>query len=753
VDVAAAKPMDIVRPEAMSQTDRGIRERDQPGAAGSDPESDGGERRRFLWSAALASITFVGFVAWMASRVGGPTVTTAVDDIGQAAVAFVATASCAVAAVRSSGRLRVAWWLLGSSAASWAVGETVLSVYRVGPGVSVPFPSAADVGFLAAIPLGVAGVLAFSSPAQSTSTRLRLWLDGLIVALSLIFLGWSFGLSQVFLSGSGALNARLISLAYVLGDVLVGTVVVLAIRRATEAAPGRLFLLLAGLGANALAGTAFAYLNADGLYRSAGSVLDAGWVIGYLLVALAPLWPSSGTPKATDESAIDLWQSALPWIAVLAAGLSAVIPATQGHPLDSFLTVLAGLIAVLLMVSHVYAYNEARSLVIKSRMSAATLNEVIAHAPVGMVRVGTDLRIIQANPGFAALFQGAADGIPGSPLSRYFPRTETAWITDQLRTLGSGAASAVDSESRTYRADLSAIWVHWSATAVRKLDGEIDYFIVMFEDATTKHHADVATARNLNLLERLSRLKTEFLTTVSHDVRTALVGIQGFSELMRSAESLDLAEVRSFATEVYNEAQRLDQLLDRMLALDREQGSQSVTHITQINLNAVVHDAIAAVDAETSRRRIVTDLNAASPIVRGDRAKLLHLLSILLNNATRYSPEGGEVAVSTCNGPGYVQISVKDQGDGMPDDFDDQSFWRHLPDAGDAVTKVITSGLGLPMARQIVELHGGRIWRNRVAGAGSEFRFTIPMAFSQAAPVLVRLPEGLPASAESDRRR
>jgi two-component system sensor histidine kinase/response regulator len=733
VNVTAAKPKDVVRPEAISKADHGAEELDQPRAVVSGPHRRDSKRGRFWWAAILASVTIVGFVAWIAFRVGGDTVTTAVDDIGEAVVAFVAMASCAFAAVQSAGRLRLAWWLLGASAASWALGEVVWSVYEVGLGASVPFPSAADLGFLAAIPLAVAGVLAFSLPARGTSTRFRLWLDALIVALSFIFVGWSFGLSQVFLSGGNTLNVRLISLAYPLGDVLIGTVLVLAIRRATEEAHGRLLLLLAGLGANALADSAFAYLNAGGAYGSVGSVLDAGWVIGYLLVALAPLWPSPRTDKSTEEAPIDVWQLALPWMAVLGAGLSAVILAIRGHPLDNFLTVLAGILAVLLMVSQVFAHNEARSLLIKSRMSAATLNEVIAHAPVGMVRVGTDMRIIQANPGYAALFQAASDGISGSPISRYFPRTETAWIIDQLRTLGSGAASAIDSESRTYRADLSAIWVHWSATAVRNIDGELDYFILMFEDATAKHQADVATARNLNVLERLNRLKTEFLTTVSHDVRTALVGIQGFSELMCSTESLDLSEVQSFATEVYNEARRLDQLLESMLALDREQGSRSVAHITQLNLNAVVHDAVAAVDTDAARHRVVTDLVAASPIVKGDRAKLLQLLSILLNNATKYSPEDSEVAVSSRNGPGYVQISVKDQGEGMPNNFDHQWSWRYAPGGGDAVTKVISSGLGLPMARQIVELHGGRIWCKSVAGAGSEFHFTIPMAASQAA--------------------
>src|SRR5579859_3909466 len=199
--------------------------------AASPPQFRNRDHSLFAWSATLAGVAVVAFAGWIAFRVGGDTVTTAVDDIGEAVAAFIATISCAIAASRSSGRLRLAWWLLAASAASWGLGEVVWSVYEVGLGINVPFPSAADAGFLAAIPLAVAGVLAFSSPPRGTSTSLRLWLDGLIVALSLIFVGWALGLSKVFLSGGNAVGDRLISLAYPLGDILIATVLVLAIRR------------------------------------------------------------------------------------------------------------------------------------------------------------------------------------------------------------------------------------------------------------------------------------------------------------------------------------------------------------------------------------------------------------------------------------------------------------------------------------------------------------------------------------------
>jgi signal transduction histidine kinase len=262
----------------------------------------------------------------------------------------------------------------------------------------------------------------------------------------------------------------------------------------------------------------------------------------------------------------------------------------------------------------------------------------------------------------------------------------------------------------------------------------MDYFIAMFEDTTAEHHADVAAARNLNVLERLNRLKTEFLTMVRHEFRTALVGIQGFSELMRDAESLNLAEVKSFANEVYNDARRLDQMLDKMLDLDRSVDSQTVLHIGRTSLNSAVYDAVAILVAEGLKHHLVTNLDPALPQVNGDGTKLRQLLSILFSNAMKFSSEGSEVVVSTRAESGHVHVTVKDHGTGMPNDFDQQLFGRHQSSADNPTTDVMGTGLGLPMAREIVELHGGKIWFDNVVGGGSEFHFTIPIA-TQPAPV------------------
>ena len=164
--------------------------------------------RAFTIAAATAAVLAVAFIAWTALRIGGDTATVAVDDIGEAVAALIAAVSCGLAAARTSNRTRLAWGFFAASAASWGLGEVIWSVYEVGMGVAVPFPSAADAGFLVAVPLAVAGVFAFTSAPSRLATRGEALLAGAIVALSLLFVAWALGLGNVYATSSASPPAQ-----------------------------------------------------------------------------------------------------------------------------------------------------------------------------------------------------------------------------------------------------------------------------------------------------------------------------------------------------------------------------------------------------------------------------------------------------------------------------------------------------------------------------------------------------------------
>jgi PAS domain S-box-containing protein len=665
--------------------------------------------------------------------IGGDRATIAMDDISEAVAALFAAVCTGVAARRNSGRSRLGWMLLSASAATWCAGQAVWSVYEVGMAVAVPFPSAADIGFLGAIPLAAAGILVFFSPARGTSTRFRLWLDGAIILLALFFVSWTLGLRSVVEDTADPVVDRIVNVAYPLGDIIIGTILVLAIRRARDEAHGRLLLLLGGLAANSLADSAFAYLNGSGAYGSLGSVLDFGWVAGYLMIGLAALWPSGAPRHNVEDDAIDMWQLALPWVAILLVGLTAVGIALTGNTIGPVQIFIVGAIAILVMVSQVYAHNESRSLLIKTQQYAATLNEIILYAPLGVVRIDVDMTIIQANPRLADLLRRPEGQIVGTPLASYLPQKEAVRATEQLMALSNGSVTATESETEAMRGDGTSIWLHWSTTAVHRPDGAVDYFIAMFDDTTARHQAEVAAVSNISVLERLNRLKSEFLTMVSHEIRTALVGIQGFSELLRDADDLDLPMVKGFAGDIYNDAHHLDEMLDRMLDVDRIEANKVDVHLVAVDLGAALGEAVVRANASGARHTITADIDANLPAVAGDAGRLTQVIEILLSNAFMYSPDGSEVTVSAHRLPGQVVIGVRDHGVGVPPDFDEKLFARYQWSANNPTTKVMGTGLGLPLARQIVEMHGGRIWFESTAGAGSEFHFSVPVQFAESA--------------------
>ena len=135
------------------------------------------QKGTFVAASIVAGLTTVVFLLWMIVVIGGPRLTDGVDDVGQLVAALVATVACFVAAAHVPSR-RSRWVLLGVSSFAWAMGEAVWTYYDLIRGVRVPFPSLADVGFLAAVPLAIAGLLLFPSSPHRAADRIEGILDG-----------------------------------------------------------------------------------------------------------------------------------------------------------------------------------------------------------------------------------------------------------------------------------------------------------------------------------------------------------------------------------------------------------------------------------------------------------------------------------------------------------------------------------------------------------------------------------------------
>jgi len=143
-------------------------------------------------------------------------------------------------------------------------------------------------------------------------------------------------------------------------------------------------------------------------------------------------------------------------------------------------------------------------------------------------------------------------------------------------------------------------------------------------------------------------------------------------------------------------------------------------------VNLVLEGAVERAHASSDRHVFTAELDPTQPIVQCDADRLAQIISNLLTNAVKYSPDGGAIEVRSRTADGFVEISVRDHGVGIAPEFAKRLFSRYERYEKTS-GKVIGTGLGLAIARQIVEMHGGRIWVDSVKGEGSDFRFTIPL--------------------------
>jgi len=317
--------------------------------------------RHFLTSALVAGLVTVAFLVWMVTAIGGPRVTDAVDVLGELAAALAATAACGVAAMHTSSRPS-RWVLLGASSFAWAAGETVWSYYDLIRGVSVPFPSLADVGFLGAVPLAVAGLLLFPSSPRRAADRIQGILDGCIIAGSMLFASWATVLGPLYNQHQGGALKQTLSLAYPVSDVVMVSLVVILLARAGRRGRASLGLVMAGIVAFAIADSAFAYMTELNNYSN-GTILDTGWVAGYLLIGLGALRAVYAPTTEAAEPRVTTLTLVAPYVPVLAVLAVTAVELLLGHRLGSVDWIMVFALALLVLGRHVLSLWERAALV------------------------------------------------------------------------------------------------------------------------------------------------------------------------------------------------------------------------------------------------------------------------------------------------------------------------------------------------------------------------------------------------------
>ena len=235
----------------------------------------------------------------------------------------------------------------------------------------------------------------------------------------------------------------------------------------------------------------------------------------------------------------------------------------------------------------------------------------------------------------------------------------------------------------------------------------------------------VLTVRDITHFRNAEELKSTFISIVSHELRTPVALIKGYaSTLRRDDAKWDRTVVRDSLTVIEDEADRLSKLIDDLLDASRLQAGGFSLAKADVSLPAVAKRVAERFASQSGEHDIVTDFPEKFPLVLGDETRLEQVIANLVSNALKYAPKG-EIRIGGSLRPSQVVVCVSDEGPGidprdLPHIFD--RFYRSTK----AVKQTQGAGLGLYLARAIVEAHGGRIWADSKPGTGATICFSLP---------------------------
>lgn len=374
------------------------------------------------------------------------------------------------------------------------------------------------------------------------------------------------------------------------------------------------------------------------------------------------------------------------------------------------------------------------------------LVEGVAEYAVFMLDVNG--RIATWNAGAQRIKGYGSDEIIGQHFSVFYPADvrESGWPEHELQ-VAAERGSFLD-EGWRVRKDGTTFWANVTITALRDDAGKLVGFAKLTRDLTESKRVEaieLANQQRDEILEaersariaaqRATRVKDEFLATLSHELRTPLSAILGWTQILLRGGAQTTAQVYERAVEVIDRNARAQvQLIDDLLDLSRIVSGKIRMDLQQIAMLDVVQAAIdsAMPTAQAKDIRLEVILDPGKTTVNGDSSRLQQVVWNLLTNAIKFTPKGGRVQVLLQRVNSHIELSVSDTGVGIPASFLPFVFDRFSQKDSSTTRAFGGLGLGLAIARQLVEMHGGTIRAASAGeGQGATFFVELPLAIVQ----------------------
>ncbi|MDQ3777853.1 MAG: PAS domain-containing sensor histidine kinase [Actinomycetota bacterium] len=391
----------------------------------------------------------------------------------------------------------------------------------------------------------------------------------------------------------------------------------------------------------------------------------------------------------------------------------------------------------------------------RAEENAAELAAIVESSDDAIARTARDGTIVTWNSGAERLFGYSAREIVGRPTVTLVPPDRVEELSAVARRVNAGA-SVEDHETRGLCKDGTQVDVSLTVSPIRDAAGAVSGTAVIARDIThvkrqqaqleallakervaraDAEEAQHALAEQNERLRELDRLKDEFISLVSHELRTPLTSIRGYLELVLEGGAGELtAEQERFLSVVQRNSGRLLQLVGDLLFMAQVEAGKLAIELDDIDMEEIVRECVEAAQPLANERHItLTPAVVQTPSMVGDRSRLAQVLDNLVSNALKFTPAGGRVDVRVSATASEAVIEVADTGVGIPADEQHRLFERFFRSSTATQQAIPGTGLGLTIAKAIVERHGGTISLETVEGEGTTVYVRIPARAAAAA--------------------